>query len=59
MAELEKMQKLRQIFIENLDDMKSEAYSGLTCVEYDAINTLKIFIQMHYKLDDIKENNNG
>lgn len=45
---IEEAQELRKKIIDELDEIKHEAYSGLTCIEYDAINVLRCFIKARY-----------
>lgn len=44
-------QELRKKFIRQLNKMRGEAYSGLTCIEFDAIGTLLHFLQMKYEIN--------
>lgn len=60
MVKFEVKQKMRKAILDTLTDMRHDAYSGLTCVEYDAINVLIHFIKMKYMEDEaIKEEDNG
>lgn len=51
-------QEFRLHCIDKLRDIRNEAYSGLTAIEYDAIGTALHFIKMMHRLSQIKENNN-
>lgn len=44
-------QELRKKFIRQLAKMRREAYSGLTCIEFDAIGTLIHFLKMQYEIN--------
>lgn len=48
MNNVEESQKIRQNILNTLDLIKHDAHANLTCVEYDAINVLRAFIQMQY-----------
>ena len=48
-ATKEERQALRKKFIKELGKMTKEAYSGVTCMEYDAIRLLRYFIEMVYE----------
>lgn len=51
-------QEYRLHCIDNLREMRNNAYSRLTAIEYDAIGTALHFIKMMHRLSQIKENNN-
>lgn len=48
-------QECRQKILRKLRTIKKEAYSGVTCVEYDAINVLINFMECIYKEEKRKE----
>ena len=52
MPSKEEMQKMRKNMLNSLREMKNDAYGGLTCCEFEAINVLINFIKMKYKEDE-------
>ena len=46
---MEGKQKVRKEIICELEKLQKKAYSGVTCMEYDAIKTTKHFLTLVYE----------
>lgn len=46
-------QNCRRNIIKRLKEIKTEAYSGVTCMEYDAIKTLVYFMELIYSREAV------
>ncbi len=45
-------QKVRKEIICELEKLQKKAYSGVTCMEYDAIKTTKHFLNLVYEREE-------
>ena len=52
----EEKQAVRAEIIKELEMIKKKAYSGVTCREYEAINTALYMMNLIYKLEKEKTN---
>ena len=51
---LEEKQQIRKKILKRLKAIKKEAYSGLSCIEYDAINVMITLIELAYQDNERK-----
>ena len=54
---LKEKQEIRKKILKRLKTIKKDAYSGLSCIEYDAINVTIALIECAYKDNNRRINN--